>query len=225
MKISSNNYRGFPMFPPHVPCGYAGWLLSELRRRDRLFTMIHPKKNQGLGCLGLGSVNDWSPWTSKWIWKNKRCEDEIFEYIYIYYIIYIYIILYIYYILYYIYYIIYIWEVLIARPCLVDEPILQKCLHDQLFRFLKFDYWIYQFVMFVVSLSSCTVVLMSCFFHNYWFLDPVDDLQSLIVLRVTGINYWLVNCYDLARLEKAPLWKAMKLILFGHRRLPSSNQT
>ena len=72
--------------------------------------MIHPKKNQGLGCLGLGSVNDWSPWTSKWIWKNKRCEDEIFEYIYIYiyYIIYIVYYMYIYiYILYIILYILY----------------------------------------------------------------------------------------------------------------------
>lgn len=184
MKISSNNYVGFPhMF--HVD------MLDDSSPNCVDGTDSSPwftlNKNQGLGFLGLGSVNDWSPWTSKWIWKNKRCEDEIFEYtVYI-----------------------YIWEVPIARPCLVDEPILQKCLHDQLFWFLKFDYWIYQFVMFVVSLSSCTVVLMS-FFRNYWFLDPVDDLQSLIVLHVTWINYWLVNCYDLARLEKAPLWKAMK---------------
>ena len=140
MKISSNNYRGFPhMF--HVD------MLDDSSPNCVDGTDSSPwftLKKSGPRVFGPRK-REWLEWTSKWIWKNKRCEDEIFEYIYI------------------IYYIYYIWEVPIARPCLVDEPILQKCLHDQLFWFLKFDYWIYQFVMFVVSLSSCTVVLMSFF--------------------------------------------------------------
>lgn len=82
MKISSNNYVGFPhMF--HVD------MLDDSSPNCVDGTDSSPwftlNKNQGLGFLGLGSVNDWSPWTSKWIWKNKRCEDEIFEYtVYIY---------------------------------------------------------------------------------------------------------------------------------------------
>jgi len=51
--------------------------------------MIHPKKNQGLRFLGLGSVNDWSELQN----ESGRTRDvkmrSLNIYIYIYYIIYI----------------------------------------------------------------------------------------------------------------------------------------
>ena len=141
MKISSNNYRGFPhMF--HVD------MLDDSSPNCVDGTDSSPwftlKKIRASGFWASEA------WMTGVNFKMNLEEQEMWRWDLW---IYIYILLYIY----------YIWEVPIARPCLVDEPILQKCLHDQLFWFLKFDYWIYQFVMFVVSLSSCTVVLMSFF--------------------------------------------------------------